>query len=79
MLKFSEVCEAYEVLSNETTKNIYDKYGDYSLKNGIPDGPEAYMGYLFGGKPYKIFENFFGSANPYITELHKDDKELTEL
>lgn len=29
---FSQVCEAYEVLSNPDLKNVYDKYGKLGLK-----------------------------------------------
>jgi len=34
------MCEAFEVLSNSQLKAIYDKYGEYGLKEGIigPDG-----------------------------------------
>ena len=36
--KFKEAKEAYEVLSDPTMKRIYDKYGEYSLKHGVPKG-----------------------------------------
>jgi len=39
-----------------------------SLKNGIAEGPDACDGYFFAGQPYKIFEKFFGSANPFVNE-----------
>ena len=32
---FSEICEAYEVLSTDKHKAVYDKYGEYGLKNGV--------------------------------------------
>jgi DnaJ family protein B protein 13 len=77
--QFSRVNEAYEVLSNPKTKAIYDKYGMESLKNGISEGPDACEGYLFSGQPYKIFEKFFGSANPFVSEQHPEDRALDEL
>jgi len=49
------------------------------LKRGITEGPDACDSYLFSGQPYKIFERFFGSANPFIVEQHPDDRPLTEL
>ena len=43
---FVKLCEAYEVLSDPTMKRIYDKYGEYSLKNGVPKGQDKFMGYI---------------------------------
>ena len=37
-LKFTKLCEAYQVLSDPLMKRVYDKYGEYSLKNGVPKG-----------------------------------------
>ena len=78
-MEFSKICEAYEVLGDLKTKAIYDKYGMESLKNGIAEGPDACESYLFSGMPYKIFEKFFGSANPFINDQHPEDRTLTEL
>ena len=76
---FSRINEAYEVLSDVKMKAIFDKYGEQSLKNGITEGPDACEGYLFSGQPYKTFEKFFGSANPFIAEQHEGDKPKTEI
>ena len=32
-VKFAEICEAWEVLSNPSHKGIFDKYGEWGLKN----------------------------------------------
>jgi DnaJ-class molecular chaperone len=34
---FSEICEAFEVLSTSELKDIYDKFGEELMKNGVPD------------------------------------------
>lgn len=47
-MKFDSICEAYEVLSHQERKAIFDKYGEYGLKNGITreDGKKI-GGYIF--------------------------------
>jgi len=63
--RFAEVCEAYEVLSNNELREIYDRYGEELLKSGIP--PEKAEGskknpmvtkggYRFSGNTNQIFE-----------------------
>ena len=49
-------------------KRIYDKYGEYSLKNGVPKGVDKFAGYVNQGRHFKVFEDFFGNANPYIEQ-----------
>ena len=38
--KFHTICEAYEVLSNQQLRTIYETYGDEGLRQGVkgPDG-----------------------------------------
>ena len=49
-VRFNQICEAYEVLSHSERKALFDKYGEYGLKNGItgPDGKHI-RGYMFLG------------------------------
>lgn len=62
---YSEICEAYEVLSNQALRDIYDKYGENILKNGFPDGKGNFKGgFNFSGDIASIFMNFFGTRNP---------------
>ena len=67
---FSEICEAYEVLSTPELKAIFDKYGEDLMKTGVPDKKYGFKaGYHFQGNSYEIFEKFFGTANPFTVSL----------
>ncbi|SCV05871.1 LANO_0H17018g1_1 [Lachancea nothofagi CBS 11611] len=60
--KFIEVGEAYEVLSDDQKRKIYDQYGADALKNGGPGGQGGPRGGFGGGfqDPMDIFEQMFG-------------------
>ena len=46
---------------------MYDKYGKGGLKEGVPGrGGKFASGYQFQGDAFEIFEQFFGSKNPYV-------------
>lgn len=67
--KFKEAAEAYEVLSNDEKKSVYDRYGHSGLRGAGQD----YQGFsnindifshfsdIFGGG--SIFDDFFGAAS----------------
>lgn len=61
--KFKEINEAYSVLSDETKRSNYDKYGS-------ADGPQGFGGQGFGGQGFEgfggfedIFSSFFGGGS----------------
>lgn len=70
--KFKEISEAYEVLSDDKKRQMYDQYGPEALKAGMgsPGGPQGFssmdealrtfMGAFGGGNGGSIFESIFG-------------------
>ncbi|MBN2479426.1 MAG: molecular chaperone DnaJ [Parachlamydiales bacterium] len=72
--KFKKISEAYEVLSNENKRSVYDQYGEEGLKGAGPGGmgggfssmEEALrtfmgaFGSMGGGGGESIFDSFFG-------------------
>ena len=75
--RFSEICEAFEILSNPTTKGIFDQYGEDILKEGFPDGKGNLKGgYKFAGNATEIFERFFGSPNPFCEVYNEEGLDM---
>ncbi|CAG8506202.1 2091_t:CDS:2 [Acaulospora morrowiae] len=78
--KFVQLAQAYEVLSDEEKRAIYDKYGEEGLKQGA-GGQEFHS-------PFDIFAQFFGGSGHFgrqqterqgpnvVMELEVDLKEL---
>ena len=77
---FNDICEAYEVLTTPTLRDIYDRYGEHYLKIGIPDARGALKGgYKFHGNCDEIFSSFFGTDNPFTICLDQEGKQISMM
>lgn len=65
--RFHEISEAYDVLVDKEKRAIYDQYGYEALHNGVPDEDgNMRAGYDFKENGNEIFNNFFGTDNPFM-------------
>uniref|UniRef100_A0A8C9GWJ1 DnaJ homolog subfamily B member 4-like n=1 Tax=Piliocolobus tephrosceles TaxID=591936 RepID=A0A8C9GWJ1_9PRIM len=70
--KFKNIAEAYDVLSDEEKRKIYDTYGEEGLKGGVPTGANTYV--YSGVDPSELFSRIFGSDSHFsFTSTFDDD------
>ncbi|KAB5563812.1 hypothetical protein DKX38_003866 [Salix brachista] len=55
--KFKEISAAYEVLSDDKKRALYDQYGEAGVKSTVGGPSSAYT-----TNPFDLFETFFGSS-----------------
>ena len=71
---FSNICEAYEVLSDPEKRSIYDVYGIEKLKNGFYSENNDLIGcYEFKGNSDEIFTKFFGTPDFHSALVQHED------
>uniref|UniRef100_A0A8C8SHK1 J domain-containing protein n=1 Tax=Pelusios castaneus TaxID=367368 RepID=A0A8C8SHK1_9SAUR len=60
--KFKEIAEAYEVLSDKSKRDLYDRYG----KDGLTGGGAGAPGFTFTFRGAdEVFREFFGGRDPF--------------
>uniref|UniRef100_A0A336LBJ9 CSON006649 protein n=1 Tax=Culicoides sonorensis TaxID=179676 RepID=A0A336LBJ9_CULSO len=57
--------EAYDVLSNPLSREVYNLYGEEGLKKGVPTNWGFFHPYAFHGDCHKIYREFFASYSPF--------------
>jgi molecular chaperone DnaJ len=63
---FKKISRAYEVLSDEQKRKLYDAHGESAFEQGGPGGPGGQRGGFRGGDdPMNIFNQMFGGGNPF--------------
>lgn len=55
--KFKEISAAYEVLSDDKKRALYDQYGEAGVKSSVGGSSGAYT-----TNPFDLFETFFGAS-----------------
>uniref|UniRef100_A0A674I523 J domain-containing protein n=1 Tax=Terrapene triunguis TaxID=2587831 RepID=A0A674I523_9SAUR len=67
--KFKEIAEAYEVLSDKSKRDLYDRYGKDGLTGtgtGDPRGGAGAPGFTFTFRGAdEVFREFFGGRDPF--------------
>ena len=63
--KFKKCSRAYEVLSDEQKRKLYDTHGEAAFEQGGPAGPGGGRGGFRGADPMDIFNQMFGGGNPF--------------
>ena len=86
--KFRDICEAFDVLSQGKKlkgsnlslvelRAIYDRYGEYGLKEGIvEDGQRVGGGYFLKVTPETVFDRIFNSTDPFAEQTNLNGADI---
>ncbi|KAG6820943.1 hypothetical protein H0H93_009179 [Arthromyces matolae] len=69
--KFAGIARAYEVLSNQEKRSIYDQYGE--------DGLKAHEGGQHHANPFDMFQNFFGGGRHQQQQTRRGPSSVSEF
>jgi len=71
-MRFDDICQAFVVLKDSQLKIIYDKYGEYGLKEGIigPDGVKLGGGWFMQKSSTDVYDAEFASTDPFGYQDH---------
>ncbi|XP_006890251.1 PREDICTED: dnaJ homolog subfamily B member 7 [Elephantulus edwardii] len=73
--RFKEVAEAYEVLSNDEKRNIYDKYGKDGLDGGGGKNFDDFFESGFSFCKPDVFKQFLDQRDPFTFDFFEDSLE----
>lgn len=73
--KFKEVAEAYEILSNNEKRDIYDKYGQEGLNGARSHFDDSFENSFTFRKPDDVFREIFGERDPFSFHFFEDSLE----
>jgi len=68
--QFKQLSQAYEVLSDEKKRSLYDQVGEQGMKEGAGSGG------FHGSDPFDIFNMFFGGGSPFGSRQEHRGKNL---
>lgn len=79
-MRFAQICEAHDVLSNVQSKAIYDIYGEYGLKEGCvtPQGDRIGGGYFLRREPEKYFEEILKTCDFLLEDRANDGSDVQQ-
>ncbi len=66
--KFKKASRAYEVLSDEQKRKLYDQHGEAAFEQGGP-GPGGGRGFQRGADPMDIFNQMFGGGGGSFSDM----------